>query len=569
MIDRGVKTPDAPSPADGAGESSSGVATDPLLDSLLEGTYLIEARIGQGAMGAVYRARQTAVGRAVAVKVIRPDRAEDEDTRRVLMARFDREIRATSRVNHPHLVGFVSAGELDDGGRYIVLEYLRGRTLGQLRRESGPLASERVAAIGQQIARGLAELHAEGIIHRDLKPENIFCCDFRGNPEFVKIMDFGVARLSDTTIEEEESLTQTGASVGTPLYMAPEQLLGDGVGPETDLYALGIILYELLSGRRPFPRAGGALQSAALRVTRDPRPLRAEHVDPAVREQWEALLGRLLERNPMQRWASAEEVADELGRLARLTEEFETQPGPQLAETEPGARPPQRRLGPKVAVAALLVAGWAVPFALSSADDPATNAPAAVTAAPAQEKTEAPVEPPGEAPEEPPREEAEEAETERMAARSDHEAAEADASVAASPAAAGEPDPGEPAEREPEPPETASEPLQLTLDANVRATVLRDGETLCQTPCTQRIARSELPASLQFERRGYRAVSWTVPADHEGPELSHVAQLRRLPRTRPKPATKTTAEPTKGKEEAPKKRPKVSFTGELGTRGEQ
>jgi serine/threonine-protein kinase len=225
---------------------------DPLVGRTLPGGYRVTHAVGVGGMGRVYCAEQVALGRTVAVKVVHPHLADDELT----VARFLNEARAASRMSHPNSVAIFDFGRTEQGQPYIVMEYLRGRDLARVADAEGPLPLRRVGDIMRQTLAGLGEAHALGIVHRDLKPDNIVLEPLRSGLDFVKVVDFGLAKILENDQPSPSSgggaLTRPGLVCGTPEYMSPEQGRGDALDGRADLYALGVVLFELLAGRVPF-----------------------------------------------------------------------------------------------------------------------------------------------------------------------------------------------------------------------------------------------------------------------------------------------------------------------------
>src|SRR5271165_3044105 len=221
-------------------------ADDPLIGRTLPGGYLILELVGIGGMGRVYRAEQTNLGRTVAVKVIHPHLVGEENA----AARFITEARAASRLNHPNSVAIIDFGKSPDGQMYLVMEFLRGRDLARVTYEDGPLPFRRIVDVLRQTLAALAEAHNESIIHRDLKPENIILEPVRSGGDFVKVVDFGLAKIRADA--QQPSITSPGIVCGTPEYMSPEQARGDPLDARSDIYAVGVILYQLLTGRLPF-----------------------------------------------------------------------------------------------------------------------------------------------------------------------------------------------------------------------------------------------------------------------------------------------------------------------------
>jgi serine/threonine-protein kinase len=242
---------------------------DPAVDLppgfILGGRYRIEELIGSGGFGAVFRATQLALGRAVAVKVILPGIVREDG-----LLRFQREAVLAQRLSHPNTVRVLDFGSGPDGSPFLVFELLQGRTLeGEVVRTRG-LSTARVSRIAVQILKALMEAHALGIVHRDIKPANVFLCDFEGEPDFVKVLDFGIAASSDA-----KALTGPGEVLGTPRYMAPEQVLSRGATFASDLYALGILMAEALSGCPMFPGLTG-VDIAREKMAERPTPLTPE-----------------------------------------------------------------------------------------------------------------------------------------------------------------------------------------------------------------------------------------------------------------------------------------------------
>lgn len=284
---------------------SARTAREPLLGRTLAGKYRIEAKIGAGSMGTVYRARQLALEKTVAVKVLRRDIASD-----VGAARFRCEALAASRLDHPNSVRIYDFGEEPDGTLYLVMEYVPGRDLFDLLLEEGPLAPKRIGHILGQVLAALAVAHEGGVIHRDLKPENILVLpgtDDNGDPiDVVKVCDFGIATLRDRG--NDDGLTMPGLVIGTPDYMSPEQARGEELDARSDLYAVGVILYQMLTGDTPF--GSGNPIDIALKQINDPivPPSRRATVDATL----ERICMRALEKSREQRYRSAQTMRHEL-----------------------------------------------------------------------------------------------------------------------------------------------------------------------------------------------------------------------------------------------------------------
>ena len=219
---------------------------DPLIGRTLSDRYRIEALLGKGGMGAVYRGTQISVQREVAIKVILTEHARDPQN----IKRFHREALATSKLTHPNIVYLNDFGQTPEGMPYIVMEFLRGASLDVVIEEQGAIPEERLVPIAAQILTALHHAHKQGIIHRDLKAANVFLVSEPGEPERAKVVDFGIAKMTGPTGQSD--ITKTGLTVGSPAYMSPEQAVNKGVDLRSDLYSLGVILYEAITGTAPF-----------------------------------------------------------------------------------------------------------------------------------------------------------------------------------------------------------------------------------------------------------------------------------------------------------------------------
>ena len=226
---------------------------DPLLGTLLGDRYRLFSLLGEGGMGRVYLGEHALMRKRVAIKVLHRELTQVPE----VLARFEREAMAAANIDHPNIAAATDFGKFPDGHVFLVLEYVQGKSLRELIAD-GPLPVLRALHIARQMASALVSAHALGIVHRDLKPENVMLVEKGGDPDFVKVLDFGVAKVPVQEVSERGSIrpakviTRVGMIFGTPEYMAPEQALGQNVDARADLYALGIILFEMLSGRRPF-----------------------------------------------------------------------------------------------------------------------------------------------------------------------------------------------------------------------------------------------------------------------------------------------------------------------------
>jgi serine/threonine-protein kinase len=290
--------------------------SDPLLGQVLPGGYRVTHLVGVGGMGRVYCADQVALGRTVAVKVVHPHLADDAQAG----GRFLNEARAASRLSHPNSVAIFDFGRTDDGHPYIVMEFLRGRDLGRVARTEGPLPLRRVVEILRQTLAALGEAHALGIVHRDLKPDNIVLEPLRSGLDFVKVVDFGLAKeIHGTPPSLPGVVTQPGLVCGTPEYMSPEQGHGDDLDGRSDLYSVGVVLFELLAGQQPFT-AENSTKTLLLHLTEpppDPRDVAPDRAIPAV---FAELALRSLAKSRDDRFQSARAFADALEQALVQTE---------------------------------------------------------------------------------------------------------------------------------------------------------------------------------------------------------------------------------------------------------
>ncbi|MBV9209882.1 MAG: protein kinase [Acidobacteria bacterium] len=270
----------------------------------INGRYLIERELGRGGIGVVYLARdQQLLSKRVVVKVLLEETQQNEWVRR----KFQQEIEALTRLEHPGIVGVLDAGALSDGKPFLVMQYVEGVSLRSIMRVEG-IELERAAHLMRQIGRALSAAHDKGILHRDLKPENIMAQTLSGGEEQIKIIDFGIAKIKDSLVAPE---TVTAQTVGTILYMAPEQLSAKPVSVASDIYALGVIAHEMLTGRRPF-NPDSAFQ--LLEMQRAGTRLRPVDLRPSLSDEAERVILKALAFNPGERYQSAREFGDELAK---------------------------------------------------------------------------------------------------------------------------------------------------------------------------------------------------------------------------------------------------------------
>jgi eukaryotic-like serine/threonine-protein kinase len=330
--------------------------------------YELVELVGTGGMSSVYKAHDRLLERNVALKVLHPHYGDDEE----YVERFRREARAVAQMSHPNIVTVIDRGD-DDGQQYIVFEYVDGENLKQLVERTGPLPPRRALELGIATADALAFAHEHGLVHRDVKPQNVLL-----TPDGeAKVTDFGIARSLDV----EQGVTQTGTVLGTSNYLSPEQASGKPVTPATDVYSLGIVLYELLTGNVPFP--GENFVAVAMQHINEPLPdLAAQRPDVPLRLV--AAIRRATEKDPARRFGSMDELAWELRQcLAELAEPdaertFIT-PSPVVRESRPHRVRARRRRGPLYALLALVVAGAIAAAAVIGLGGSGTKTPAAST----------------------------------------------------------------------------------------------------------------------------------------------------------------------------------------------
>ena len=287
-------------------------AADKLIGEVLANRYLVEERLGEGAMGAVYKARHVKVGRAFAVKVLHAELLEDDK----VAQRFEREAELAGRLRHPNVIGVVDVGETSDGLRYMVMDFAEGESLADLLAEA-PMPAPRILNLTRQLLEGLYHAHEAGLIHRDFKPENVIVERDAHDAEVPRIVDFGIAILREggDSPRAEGRLTTNGLVLGTPHYMAPEQAVADPIDHRIDLFALGIVVYEMLCGKLPFDGSGADVARANL--LRDPPPIEQRvpylEVDPLL----EAFSRRLMAKKRDQRPATAKAARELLDLIER------------------------------------------------------------------------------------------------------------------------------------------------------------------------------------------------------------------------------------------------------------
>jgi eukaryotic-like serine/threonine-protein kinase len=364
-------------------DSSASEAGDQYLNKVIADRFQIEAYIGQGSMGTVYRCRHRLLDNAFAVKIIRRELSREEEA----VHRFFTEARAASAIGSKHIVEVIDFGELPSGAAYILMEYLQGKTLYEELYRSRRLPAARAVDIAMQIADALCAAHAAAIVHRDLKPDNVFLLEAQGK-DFVKILDFGIAKV----LSSKSKLTQAGTVIGTPAYMSPEQALGSETDHRTDIYALGIMLYEMACGEVPF-FAENPLAVLSMQVSETAKPLSQRLPAGELSDGYEAVVAKCLAKHPDDRFQSMAELKAALSdvscgivpELAPPRQSFRPSiPTPHLAAVALNVADLDLPFQPKRFKALLPVAGLALgtvaTIALLATRSPETASPAPVAA---------------------------------------------------------------------------------------------------------------------------------------------------------------------------------------------
>ena len=309
----------------------------PLIGRSLNSRYLIEQKIGEGGFGSVFRGRQVATGRPVALKVLHPHNVSDP----TVVARFRREAEACSRLTDPHTVTIYDFDRTDDGILYLAMELLRGRPLQDLQREEGPLAPARVVEILDQAAQALGEAHEKGIVHRDMKPENLMI-ETRDGTDAVKVLDFGIAKLAGSG-KPAPALTAIGQTLGTVEFMSPEQLRGQPLDGRSDIYALGMMAYEMLTGTLPFKPVRGPTDIINFHLKTPPPPPSSMRTDLKIPRAIDRVVVKMVAKERSDRHLDTHELRQHLQAVRRSLE------GSSFASVG---------LGIAAIATAVLLAGW-------------------------------------------------------------------------------------------------------------------------------------------------------------------------------------------------------------------
>jgi serine/threonine-protein kinase len=371
-----------------------GQAVDPLVGTVVAGKYQIVKQLGEGGMGCVYLAEQklgTSV-RKVALKTLHKHLSHDPH----IKARFDREAGTVAALEHPNTIQVYDFGEMEDGTLYLVMEFVQGRSVADILEKDGAMPPARVENILRQVCGSLEEAHGHGIVHRDLKPDNVVLCERAGTKDWVEVLDFGIAKRSSEHDPNEAKLTQQGMVLGTPPYMSPEQFTGQPVDVRSDIYALGVMTYEMLVGKYPF-EANTAWEWASKHMTEPPRPIETQPLGPNVPERMRNAITRALAKNKDERFSTVKEYFeaftgghpagtavmnqahghDASGAVSAGGNRAKTEMGaPVMGGTPPGATPPYggAGMGPGMGTAAPPV--HAAPLVGASVPQGPAHAPA-------------------------------------------------------------------------------------------------------------------------------------------------------------------------------------------------
>jgi serine/threonine-protein kinase len=282
---------------------------DPLVGQTVAGKYKIVKQLGEGGMGCVYMAEQQlgSTARKVALKTLHKHLSHDPS----IKARFDREAGTVAALEHPNTIQVYDFGTMDDGTLYLVMEFVQGRSVADILEKDGAMPPARVENILRQVCGSLEEAHGHGIVHRDLKPDNVVLCERAGQKDWVEVLDFGIAKRSSEHDPNEAKLTQQGMVLGTPPYMSPEQFTGQPVDLRSDIYALGVMTYEMLVGKYPF-EANTAWEWASKHMTEAPRPIETQALGTNVPERMRNAITRALAKNKDERFSSVKEFFEAL-----------------------------------------------------------------------------------------------------------------------------------------------------------------------------------------------------------------------------------------------------------------
>lgn len=353
---------------DGTALRGGTVGSD-LVGAIVADRYHVLKKLGEGGMGQVYLVEHVKMGRKSALKVMHPGMVKDVDS----ISRFNREAANASRIAHPNVASIYDFGETPDGIIYLAMEFVDGPPLKSVIEQAGALSPKRAAEIVRQTAEALAVAHDMGIVHRDLKPDNIMLAKTRDGDDLVKVVDFGIAKAAGN---DAQKVTKTGLVVGTPEYMSPEQLSGDKLDGRSDIYSLGLVAFNMLTGKLPFP-SESAQESMIMRLTDQPKPLSEMRPEVAWPADVQAVMDKALERDASIRFQNATDFGRELVRaIDRMPETRAAEMGTELMAVPP------TRVGPS--------SPQDVPGATASVGAQISGAPVTHAAAPGKKKSKVP-----------------------------------------------------------------------------------------------------------------------------------------------------------------------------------
>jgi len=301
----------ASAPTDsGASWPNAAGATVDMVGKTIAGRYRITAKLGEGGMGAVYRGEQMSLKRAVAVKLLRPELS----TNQMILQRFNAEAQAVAKLSHPNTVNIYDFGQDTDGSLFIAMEYIEGRSLRSAIQSEGPFPPARAIAIAMQVAASLSDAHAHSIVHRDLKPDNVMLQDRGRQKDVVRVLDFGIAKLRDDSRATQAAMTQAGDMLGTPQYMAPEQIRGETIDGRTDIYALGCMIYEMVTARLPY-EAPTIMAMLSKHLLENPVPPTQRRPELRLPPSIDQLVLSAMAKDPRARPPTMEQFAEMLAAL--------------------------------------------------------------------------------------------------------------------------------------------------------------------------------------------------------------------------------------------------------------
>jgi len=308
-----------------------------LVGRVIAGRYRIDKKLGEGGMGAVYRGEQMSLRRAVAVKLLKPELGANE----MILRRFNAEAHLVAQLSHPNIVGIYDFGQDVDGSLFIAMEYIDGRSLREAIQKEGPFSPARTLTIAAQVAASLVEAHARSIIHRDLKPDNVMLQERGKQRDIVRVLDFGIAKLRDDSRGTHAQMTQAGDMLGTPQYMSPEQIRGEPIDGRADIYSLGCMIYEMVTGRMAYeaPTIMAMLSKHLLEQAVPPSQRRPDLAIPAAIDQ---LVMRAMAKDPAARPPTMEAFAETIGAILQTLPAESNRSGmlPQGVPMAPAVTPP-------------------------------------------------------------------------------------------------------------------------------------------------------------------------------------------------------------------------------------